>query len=73
MPTKILDIRVSAVGWIDLFLKSLLPQSLLTYSSHQDILFETETFILKITFITTFWDIKCRENLHKYGDDLNNQ
>ena len=45
----------------------------ITQSSHQDILFETETFILKITFITTFWDIKRRENLHKYGDNTENQ
>ena len=29
--------------------------------------------ILKITFITTFWDIKCRENLHKYRDNTENQ
>ena len=47
--------------------------SLLTQSSHQEALFETETFILKITFITTFWDIKCRENLHKYEDNTENQ
>ena len=42
-------------------------------SSHQDLLFETETFIFKITFITTLWDITCRENLHKYGDNTVNQ
>ena len=42
-------------------------------SSHRDILFETETFDLKITSLTTFWYIKCRKNLCKYGNNMDNQ
>ena len=41
--------------------------------SYQDVLIETETFILKITFITIFWDIKCPENLDKHGRNRENQ
>ena len=32
----------------------------------------TETFILKITFITAFCHLKC-ENLDKYGNKTENQ
>lgn len=42
-------------------------------SSHLDVLFETEMFILKITFITTISDKKCFDNLHRYGYNTENQ